>query len=63
VGTHLDKVPASRKDEMKARHQEKIKELYGGSGFPAIEDIIEVSAVTKEGESSHPLFSVICLLH
>jgi len=50
VATHLDKVPVSRREEFKTRYQEKIRDLYGGSGFPAIEDIIEVSAVTKDGE-------------
>ena len=50
VATHLDKVPSNQQKELKAQYQRKIKELYERSGFPTIKDIIEVSAVTKEGE-------------
>ena len=49
VSTHLDKVPSNQQKEFKARYQQKIKELYERSGFPTIKDIIEVSAVTKDG--------------
>ena len=49
VATHLDKVPPSQQKETKNRYQQKIKELYGRSGFPTIRDIVEVSAITKEG--------------
>jgi len=50
VATHLDKIPPGQQRELKSRYQQKIKDLYEGSGFPTIKDIIEVSAVTKEGK-------------
>ena len=56
VATHLDRVPNSQQRELKARYQQKIKDMYDRSGFPTIKDIIEVSAVTKEGR--HRLLSV-----
>lgn len=65
MATHLDKVPINQQSKLKARYQEKIRDLYDRSGFPTIKDIIEVSAVTKEGKttvsfSSSKLFMISC---
>ena len=61
MSTHLDKVPTNHQRELKARYQQKIKELYERSGFPTIKDIIEVSAVTKEGRQVGFLYDRLLL--
>jgi leucine-rich repeat kinase 1 len=51
VGTHLDKLLPGEAPELRGRYRQLIEKIYmqPGGGYPEICDVIEVSAVTKEG--------------
>ena len=36
VGTHLDKLPMHKSVDLKAKYKDKIKALYGKSGYPTL---------------------------
>lgn len=51
VGTHLDRIPASKTREFKEKYKERIRKLYDKPGYPRIHNIIMVSCINKEGIS------------